>query len=101
MLTPTSRAPSGQHPRQIGRLVQLDQRRHAQRDDRVVQPAEQVVVETFGDQQHGVGPGRAGFDHLVGVDNEIFAQQRQIDGRADLRGNSRGCPENTARRSAR
>ena len=69
---------------QIGRLVQLDQRRHSQLDDRIVKLPERCVVQTFGDQQHGVGPGRAGFDHLIRVDDEILPQHGQIDRRADL-----------------
>ena len=52
--------------------------------NRVVQPLQQIVVETFGDQQHGVGPGRPGLDHLVRVDDKILAQHGQIDRRADL-----------------
>ena len=90
-----------QHAGQIGRLVQFDQRRHAQFENRVVQSLQQVVVETFGDQQHGVGPGRPGLDHLVRVDNKILPQHGQIDRRADLAQDTPSCLENTADRSTR
>ena len=35
------------------------------RNGLVVQRPQVAVVEAFGDQQHGVGAGRAGFEHLV------------------------------------
>ena len=90
-----------EHALQILRLVQLHQRRHAQLARLVEQLPQIAVVEALGDQQHRVGPGRAGFDQLIRVENEILAQHGQPDGRPNLRQSTRAVPENTARPSAR
>lgn len=37
------------------------------------------VVEAFSDEQDGVGSVRAGFDDLIFVDDEIFAEDGQGD----------------------
>ena len=93
--------PRRQHAGKIGRLVEFHQRRHAQRHDRLVQRAKLPVVEAFGDQQHGVGPGRPGLDHLVGIDDEILPQHAAVRRPRGSAAGSRGCPGNRARRSAR
>ena len=49
-----------------------------------VQRAEVACVERGDDQQHRVGAGRRRLVHLVGVDDEVLAQDRQRAGRARL-----------------
>ena len=44
--------------------------------------AELAIVERGDDQQHGVGAGGARLDDLELGDDEVLAEQRQIDGRA-------------------
>ena len=45
----------------------------------VVQTAQLVVVQRRDDQQHQVGAGGAGLDHLVAVDDEVLAQHGYVD----------------------
>ena len=81
---PTSRAPAASTRGKFSGSYNSTSGVMPKRDDVVVQPAELCVVETLGDQQHGVGPGDSRLQDLVGIEDEILAQQRQIDGRADL-----------------
>ncbi len=46
-----------------------------------IQVAQVAVVQAFGDQQDAVGTGSASLDHLIAVDDEIFPQHRDLDGR--------------------
>src|SRR5207247_10662675 len=39
--------------------------------------AKHRIIEDLGNQEHGVGAGDAGFEHLVRIEQEILAQHRQ------------------------
>ena len=39
-------------------------------------------LERRHDQEHAVGAEGAGFDDLIGIEHEVLAQRRQIDGSA-------------------
>ena len=82
-LTPTSSAPSVDGTGGLGLVVHLDEHGHPELAGLVVQPAQQVVVERGDDQQDQVGAGGAGLEHLVGLDHEVLAQQRDVDRGAD------------------
>src|SRR5690606_24221252 len=56
------------------RIVDLDQRRHPQVVRQKVQLAQPAFVETLGDQQHAVGPGRSGFVDLIRIEQKILSQ---------------------------
>jgi len=43
-----------------------------------------VVIEAFGDEEDGVGLDCAGLGDLVGVDDEVFAEDGEFDGLFDL-----------------
>ncbi len=66
----------------LGLVVHLDQHRQAELAGQVVQAAQPVVVEGGHDEQHQVGAGGPGLEHLVGLDHEVLAQQRGVDGGA-------------------
>ena len=69
--------------RELARIVRLDQRRHPkltrERRDRSQLP----LFQHRGDQQNAIGAGRARFVNLVRLEDEVFAQQRNIHGGAD------------------
>ena len=67
-------------PLGLGLVVHLDQHGHAELAGLVVERPQRGVVERGHDQQHQVGAGRAGLEHLVGIDQEVLAQQRYVDG---------------------
>ena len=68
---------------EVGRVVELDQGRHAERPGARQERRELGVVEDLGDQEDRVGAGEAGLDDLVLVDEEVLAQQRDRDRGAD------------------
>ena len=84
LFTPISVAPASNTRCKIFGIVNLDEGRHAQADDFVVQLAQVAIVEAFGDQQHRIGAGGAGFVNLIRVENEILSQHRQPHGGANL-----------------
>ena len=63
--------------------VRLDERRHAELDHERVQLRQQRLLERGDDQQHQVGTGRAGLEHLVRRGDEVLAQHRHRHGRPD------------------
>ena len=63
-------------------VVDLDQHVEVERARLAVQVGEVVVVERGDDQQDRVGAGRRRLVELVGVDDEVLAQDRQVGGRA-------------------
>ena len=66
-------------------VVDLDEHVEVEIERRAVQrSASVVVVERGDDQQDRVGAGRRGLVDLVGVDDEVLAQDRQRAGRARL-----------------
>ena len=67
--------------RAVGLLlgVHLDQRRHAQRLDPVEQRAQDVLLQRRDDEQHEVRAVRPRLVHLVGADDEVLAQDRDVD----------------------
>ena len=85
---------------QLGAVVHFDQHRHAERLRRGLEVGQLRVVEDRRDQQDAVGADRARLVDLVGVDDEVLAQHRQLAGtRAPARGSS-ARPGRSARRSA-
>ena len=63
--------------------MDLDEHGQPQRASRAMQSRQRRVVERADDEQHGVGAGQARLEQLVFVDDEILAQHRHVDGRAD------------------
>jgi len=74
IIDPDQSGTSLQDARQIGRLVQFDERGHPQVDRAIVQGAQLAIVETFGDQQDGIGAASTGFQQLIGIEDEVLAQ---------------------------
>ena len=62
--------------------MDLDERLERERTGALVQGRQLVVLERGHDQQHGVGAGDARLVQLVGVEDEVLAQDRQLAGRA-------------------
>ena len=58
--------------------MHLDQHRQPQAPGHLQQIGQIVVGEDRGDQQRGVGAGGPGLIELIGSENEVFAQQRQL-----------------------
>ena len=56
---------------------------HAVLADLGVQVGQQRLLERGDDQQHQIGAVRPGFGHLVRRDDEVLAQQRNVDGGPD------------------
>ena len=73
---------------QLGFVVHFDQRLHAKRVGQRQQLGHARVVERGDDQQQRVGAIGARLVHLVGVDNEIFSQQRHRQLLAQVRANA-------------
>ena len=67
----------------LGLGVHLDQRRHAERLDPLQQADQRVLLERGDDQQDDVGAVRPRLVHLVAGDDEVLAQHRHVDDRAD------------------
>lgn len=61
---------------EIPGVVEFDEGGHAVGEDRFVQIREFRAGEAFGDEQNGIGSGRAGFDDLVLIEDEILSQHR-------------------------
>ena len=81
---------------ELGAVVHLDQHIQAQVDGDRFQFQHLRIRQGGDDEQDCVGTDRARFDHLVGIDDEIFAQGRQIAGGARLRQILRGTLEKLA-----
>ena len=75
-LTPISVGADGQRALDLVLVVHLDERGHPELAGLLVQVAQQRVVERGDDQQHQVGAGGAGLEHLVAGDDEVLAQHR-------------------------
>ena len=83
------------------RVMHLDQHVHVERAGERSPARRACCVGQGGhDQQDAVGAHRAAFVDLPGVEDEVLAQHRQIDGGAGGAQMRRGCPGNAARRSA-
>ncbi len=63
-------------------VVHLDQHVHVQVARQRFQLARLGVGQRGHDQQDAVGAHRAAFVDLPGIEDEVLAQHRQIDGRA-------------------
>jgi hypothetical protein len=63
--------------------VHLDQGGHAQRLDPLEQTEQRVLLEGRDDQQDDVGAVGPRLVHLVAADDEVLAQDRHVDDRAD------------------
>ena len=63
-------------------VVDFDQHVHAMRDRRVLDILGCGIVERRHDEQDAVGAIGAGLDHLIGVEDEVLAQHRQVGRRA-------------------
>ncbi len=72
----------GEGPVELGGVVDLDERGHAELARLVVEVAHQRVVERRDDEQDEVGAVGAGLSHLVGVDHEVLAQHGDPHGGA-------------------
>src|SRR5207253_8144711 len=66
--------PGGEHAVEVGRLVKFYERRQSQLDCLVVELAKMAIVETFGNQQHGVRPGGTRFDELIAIEDKVLAK---------------------------
>ena len=62
---------------EVGLVVDLDQAVEVEQPRLLVEQAEGVVVERADDQQHRVRAVDRGLVELVGVDDEVLAQDRQ------------------------
>ena len=68
----------------FGRM-RLDERRHAELDDQLVEFGEQRLLERGDDEQHEVRARGACLEDLVRLGDEVFAQHGDLDGGAHLR----------------
>ena len=100
LLMPISGVSSPQRAVELASVVHLDQHVHVQRAGQRLQLARLGVGQRRHDQQDAVGAHRAALEHLPGIEDEILAQHRQVDGRARRLQMRRRCPGNAARRSA-
>ena len=62
--------------------MDLDERGQPDALRGVVQIAELRAVESGHDEEHGVGARRARFPELILLEDELLAEQRDVDGRA-------------------
>ena len=86
---------------ELGLVMDLDQHIHAPaRRRRHASSAAIASVSAAMISSTQSAPMRAGFDDLIGIEHEILAQHRQIDGGAGGVRDTRRCPGNRARRSA-
>jgi 5-(carboxyamino)imidazole ribonucleotide synthase len=85
VVDPHEHRPGIEHPRQLIRVVEFDQNVQPAADGFPVQFGELVPGENLRDENRRVGPGQAGLEQLVAVENELLPQQRQPDRRADRR----------------
>ena len=69
----------GDHPVDVFRLVQFDQRCHAEFDRQIVQLLQEIPFEALRNEQHRVRPGGAGFVDLVRIDQEVLSQNGNRD----------------------
>jgi hypothetical protein len=72
------RAPDRDGAIEFGFVVDLHQDGEAGGGGEVVEAAEAIVVEDGDDQEDGVGARIDGFEDLAFVDDEVFAQQREL-----------------------
>ena len=82
LLMPTSRQSSRKRAVELGAVVHFHQHVHAQLGRERGQLARLAVVERRHDQQDAIGAQRPALDHLVGVEDEVLAQYRQLAGGA-------------------
>ena len=82
-LTPMTDGAGLQRAVGLGLGVHLDQRGHAQGLDPLQQADERVLLQRGDDQQDDVGAVRPGLVHLVAADDEVLAQDRDVDDGAD------------------
>jgi hypothetical protein len=68
-----------QRPLEFRRIVHLDQHVHAEFDRGGFELLRHRIVERRHDQEDAIGADRAGFEHLIGIEHEILAQDRQVD----------------------
>ncbi len=73
----------GEDAVEIPGVIEFDEGGHPVGEDRFVQIREFRAGEAFGDEQNGIGSGRAGFDDLVLIEDEILSQHRDRDFAAD------------------
>ena len=81
LLMPIRRDLQLQRPVELGLVVHLDQHVHAEVDARPSSsaPASASLTRRH-DDQDAVGAERARLEHLIGLEHEILAQRRQVDG---------------------
>ena len=72
-----------ERPLELGLVVHLDQRRHAERLGALDERDERLLLEGGDDEQGEVGAVRAALPQLVAGDDEVLAQHRHVDPRAD------------------
>ena len=71
--------------REVGGVVEFDEGLHAEGFRDGAEVVELGIAEDFGDEQDAIGTRDAGFEDLVGVDDEILAEERDSDRGADAR----------------
>ena len=84
----------------FGRM-RLDERRHAELDDELVELGEPVLLERGDDEQHEVRARGACLEHLVRLGDEVFAQHRDRRRRRAPGRGRRAIRRSAAPRSAR
>ena len=57
--------------------VEFHERRHPEVEDLAIEASEMAVVEALSDEQNGIGTMSPGLDHLIGIDDELFAKHWQ------------------------
>jgi arabinofuranan 3-O-arabinosyltransferase len=72
-----------QDARQLLGVVKLDERIHAQRASLGKQSRQVAIAEDLGNQEDCIGAGHAGLQELIAIEDEVLAEDRQVDGSAD------------------
>ena len=90
---PDDAGPGVQSAAGLLRVVDLDQRGHPQAVHLAEQAGQGRLVERGDDEQDEVGAVGSRLEHLVGVDDEVLAQHRDVDRGADGREVSQGATE--------
>ena len=80
LLIPIASASRCEGPLELGGVVDLDQAVEVEFARLVLDRAQLLVVERADDQQHRVGPVDSRLVELVGVDDEVLAEDRQVAG---------------------
>src|SRR5262245_26681747 len=76
-------SPAVEDARQVAGLAAFDQRFHSYFVGLTEQSRQFLQLQTLRNEQHGIRPRGSCFKKLIAVENEILAQHRRCDGRAN------------------